>query len=215
MAIILYDKLAAQEATIKARDADAKRQTPSPTVPQPGVHPGPGWKENWMATNTCHYFVIPNGDQDVIAHFICYDMASPFPELLATNRYNCIIHSYPLHACADIQGHTPLFSHDKLLIVDKQTYSNAVDYAIIREDDPILAGEVKYFHSHYKKANKIAMEMGCLYEALETKRQAMYHSSEHLGAANALQCIQKHLGHTLHHSFYFSTRQIKKIYSSI
>ena len=41
MAVVLYDKLAAQEAIIKARDADTERQTPSPTGPQSGVYPGP------------------------------------------------------------------------------------------------------------------------------------------------------------------------------
>ena len=89
MAVMLYDKLAAQEALINARDADAERQTPSLTGPQPGVHPGPGWIENWTEINTHHYFAIPNGEEDKIASFICYDITGPFPELLATNGCNC------------------------------------------------------------------------------------------------------------------------------
>ena len=94
----------------------------------------------------------------MIAPFICYNMAGPFPELLATNGCNCTVHSCPLHAHTNIQGCIPLSPCDKLLFVDKLIYSNVVDYVVVKEDDPTLAGEVKYFCSHYKKANKIAPE---------------------------------------------------------
>ena len=167
MVVILYDKLAAQEALINARNADAKRQTPSPTGPQPGVYLGPSWIENWTEMNTHHYFVIPDGKQDVIALFVCYDMTRPFPELLATNGCNCTVHSHPLHAYADIQGHTPLSPYNKLLFIDKLVYSSAIDYAVKKEEDLTLAGEVKYFRSHYKKATKLAQKMGHICEALE------------------------------------------------
>ena len=160
IAVILYDKLATQEASIKARDADTERQTPSPTGPQPGIYPGPGWIENWTETNTYHYFVIPDGNEDVIAPFICYDMTGLFPELLATNGHNCSVHSCPLYTCADIQGRTPLSPRDKLLFIDKLLYSSAINYTVKKEDDPTLAGEVKHFHSHYTKATKLAQEMG-------------------------------------------------------
>ena len=109
-----------------------------------------------METNTRHYFVIPDGKEDMIATFICYDMTSPFPELLATNGHNCTIHSRPLHACANAQPRTPLSPRDKLLFVDKLLYSSAINYMVKQEEDPTLAGEVKYFCSHHKKAAKLA-----------------------------------------------------------
>ena len=106
--------------------------------------------------STRHYFVIPDSKEDVIATFICYDMTSPFPELLATNGCNCTIHSHPLHARADAQPHTPLSPRDKLLFVNKLPYSSAINYTIKQEEDPTLAGEVKYFCSHHKKTAKLA-----------------------------------------------------------
>ena len=215
MAVVLYDKLAAQEALTQAQEANAERQTPSPTGPQPGVHPGPGWIENWTETNTCHYFVIPDDEEDVIAPFVCYDMTGPFPELLATNGRNCTVHSHPLHARADNQPRTPLSPRDELLFVDKLVYSSAIDYAVRQEEDPTLAGEIKHFRSHHKKATKLAQEMGCIHEALETERQALYRSSNRLAAANAPQRVLRHIGHTLRQSPYFSAHQIKKIHIAI
>jgi len=107
-------------------------------------------------TNTYHYFVIPDDDQDVITPFVCYDIDGPFPELLATNGHNCTIHSCPLHAHTDVQGCTPLFPCDKLLFIDKLLYSSTIDYAIRQEDNPTLMGKVKHFCSHHKKAAKLA-----------------------------------------------------------
>ena len=174
-----------------------------------------GWIENWMEMNTCHYFVIPDGKEDIIATFVCCDMTGPFPELLATNGHNCTIHSCPLHAHADTQPCTPLSPHDELLFVNKLVYSLAIDYAVRKEDDPTLASEVKYFRSHHKKAAKLAQEMGHIYEALETERQALYHSSDCLATTNAPQCILCHVGQTLHQSPYYSACQIKKIHIAI
>ena len=205
MAVILYNKLTTQEALTKARDADTKRQTPSPTGPQPGIHLGPGWMENWMETNTHHYFVIPDSNEDIIAPFICYDMSGPFPELLATNGRNCTIQSCPLHARADIQGHTPLSPHDELLFIDELLYSSTINYTLKQEENPTLIGEVKHFCSYHSKATKLAQEMGCIQEALETERQALYHSLDCLAATNTPQRVLRHIGRNLWYSPYFSS----------
>ena len=215
MAVVLYDKLVAQQALTQTREANAERQTPSPTSPQPGIHPGPGWIKNWTATNTRHYFVIPNSKEDMITTFVCYDMTGPFPELLVTNGRNCTVHSCPLHAHADTQPRTPLSPRDELLFIDKAVYSSAIDYTIKQEEDPTLAGEVKYFRSHHKQAAKLAQEIGHIHEALETERQALYRSSDRLAATNAPQRVLRHVGRTLYQSPYFSSCQIKKIHVAI
>ena len=215
MAVVLYDKLAGQEALTQAKEADAKRQTPSPTGPQPGVHLGPGWIENWTEMNTRHYFVIPDGEEDIIATFICYNMTGPFPELLATNGCNCTVHSCPLHACTNAQSHTPLSPRNELLFINKLLYSLAIDYVVKQEDNPTLAREVKYFCSHHKKAAKLAQEMGRIHEALETEQQALSRSSDCLADANAPQHVLRHIGRILYQSPYFSSHQIKKIHVTI
>jgi len=47
-----------------AAQTEADRQTPSPTGPQPGVHPGPGWECNQNARGIWYMFLIPDeGEQ--------------------------------------------------------------------------------------------------------------------------------------------------------
>ena len=97
-------------------DADAEKHTSSPTGPQPGIFPGPGWKDNFDTVGTHHFFVIPDGEEDVIAPFISYDLHTTFPELLATNGHGCTVHSRPLHACPVGQHHTAISPKDELLL---------------------------------------------------------------------------------------------------
>jgi len=95
MAMVLYQQAETKTLEAKAMDADTEGRTPSPTGPQPGVFPGPGWKDNFDAIGTRHFFIIPDGDEDVIAPFISYDLHTTFPELLATNGRGCTIYSRP------------------------------------------------------------------------------------------------------------------------
>jgi len=99
MAMVLYQQAETNALEAKAMDTDAKKRTPSPTGPQPGVLPGPGWKDNFDTISTCHFFVIPDREEDIIAPFISYDLHATFPELLATNGRGCMVHSHPLYAC--------------------------------------------------------------------------------------------------------------------
>jgi len=85
LAMVLYRQVSDQDARIKELTEDKENRVPSPINPQPSTHPGPGWQDNFDATGTRHLFVIPLGDEDVIAPFIRYDLRNPFPELLATN----------------------------------------------------------------------------------------------------------------------------------
>jgi len=142
MAVVLYQQAETNTLEAKAMDADAKQRTPSPNGPQPGVWPGPGWKDNFDAIGTCHFFIIPNGEEDVIAPFISYDLCATFPELLATNGCGCTVHSCPLHAHSVGQHHTPISPKDELLLVKDKQYTDLIDWALVKEDDPTLQGEV-------------------------------------------------------------------------
>jgi len=178
MAIVLYQQAETDKLETKAMNADIEGRTPSPNGPQPGVHPGPGWQDNFNSTGTCHFFVIPDGEEDVIAPFISYDLHATFPELLATNGRSCIVHSCPLHAHPVGHHHTAISPEDELLFTSGQQFTDLINWALCTEDDTTLTREVQYFCAHHSKATQIAHRIGALKESLQTERLAMYHSSE-------------------------------------
>jgi len=150
LAMVLYRQVSDQDATIKELMEDKENQAPSPTDPQPSTHPGPGWQDNFDATRTRHLFVIPLGDEDVIAPFIRYNLRNPFPELLAMNGRNCTVHSRPLHAVPQTSCASPLSPQNELFFHPDLELTRGVDWAVIYEDDPTLAGEIQHFRSHKK-----------------------------------------------------------------
>ena len=101
MALVLYESSRQLNVAHMNVSADEEHATPTPEGPQPGRFPGPGWQDNWDATSTHHFFVIPNREQDTIAPFISYNLNCPIPELLATWGLGCTIHARPLHAHTD------------------------------------------------------------------------------------------------------------------
>jgi len=137
-------------------NTDTEGCTPSPNGPQPGILPGPGWKDNFTATGTHHFFVISDGEEDVIAPFISYNLHTTFPKLLAMNGHSCTVHSCPLHACPVRQHHTTISPKDELLLTKDMQFTDLVDWALVKEDVPTLQGEVQYFHAHHSKAVQIA-----------------------------------------------------------
>jgi len=207
MAVVLYQQTKANALKTKTMDADAEGHTPSPTGPQPGVLPGPGWKDNFDAIGTCHFFVIPDSDEDVIAPFISYDIHTTFPELLATNGRGCTIHSCPLQACPVGQHHTAISPKDELLLTQGAQFTDLVDWALKTEDDATLQGEVQYFHAHHSKACQIACCIGALKESLQNERLAMYQSSDHLAAANAIAHIRRRINCDMHKAPYFKGKR--------
>ena len=215
LAMVLYCQVSDQDKKIAAMEADKENQAPSPTNPQPSTHPSLGWQDNFNATGTCHLFVIPNGDEDIIAPFIHYDLHNPFPELLAMNRHHCTIYLHPLHAVPQISCASPLSSCNELFFHPDLKLTRGVDWAVLWEDDPMLAGEVQHFHSHKKACDCLARCMGQLCESLEVECQALYHSLAHLTGANALRCLQRHIDSSLHIAPSFSKVQVCKIHMSI
>jgi len=207
MAVVLYQQTEANELMAKMMDADAEGRTPSPTGPQPGVLPGPGWKDNFDAIGTRHFIVIPDSDEDVIAPFISYDLHTTFPKLLATNRCGCTIHSCPLYARPVGQHHMAISPKDKLLLTQGAQFTDLVDWALKTKDDATLQGEVQYFHAHHSKACQIAQRIGVLKESLQTKHLAMYRSLDHLTTANAIACIRRRINRDMHKAPYFKGKR--------
>jgi len=215
LAMVLYRQVSDQDATIKELMEDKENRAPTPTDPQPSTHPGPGWQDNFDATGTCHLFVIPLGDEDVIAPFIRYDLRNPFPELLATNGRYCTVHSCPLHAVPQTSRTSPLSPRNELFFHPDLELTRGVDWAVLYEDDPTLAGEIQHFRSHKKACDRLAERMGQLRELLEVERQALYRSSGRLTAANAIGRLQCHIDASLHIAPSFSTVRVKKIRASL
>jgi len=216
LAMVLYRQVSDQDAKIKElMEADKENQPLSPTNPQPSTHPGPGWQDNFNATGTRHLFVIPLGDEDIIAPFIRYDLSNPFPKLLATNRRYCAIHSCPLHAVSQTTRSSPLSPCNKLFFHPDLELTRGVDWAVLYEDDPTLAGEIQHFRLHKKACDRLARHMGQLHKSLEVERQALYCSLACLTGANALGCLQRHINSSLHIAPSFSTARVKKICASV
>ena len=167
--MVLYQQAEVKTLEAKARGADTEGCTPSPTGPQPSVFPGPGWKDNFDAVGTRHFFVIPDGNEDVIAPFISYDLHMTFPELLATNGRGCTVHSCPLHARAIRQHHIAISPKDELLLTQGAQFTDLVDWALKTKDDTTLQGEVQYFRAHHSKACQIAQCIGALKESLQVE----------------------------------------------
>jgi len=210
MAMVLYQQAETNALEAKAMDTDAKGQTPCPNGPQPGVLPSPGWRDNFTATGTCHFFVIPDGEEDVIAPFISYDLHATFPELLATNGCSCTVHSHPLHTCPVGQHHTTISPKDELLLTEGMQFTDLVDWALKVEDDAMLQGKVQYFRAYHSKSIQIACHIGTLKESLQTKQLAIYHSSEWLAAANAITCIRRHIDCDMLKAPYFKGKRGRK-----
>jgi len=207
MAVILYQQAEANTLKTETMNADAEGCTPSPTGPQPGVHPGLGWEDNFDAVGTRHFFVIPDGDQDVITPFISYNICTTFPKLLATNGCGCTVHSHPLHARPIGQHHTAISPKGELLLTQGAQFTNLVDWALKTEDNTTLQGKVQYFRAHHSKAKQIAHRISVLKESLQTEQLAMYQSSDCLTAANAIARIRCQIDRDMHKAPYFKGKR--------
>jgi len=207
MAVVLYQQAEANTLKTEAMNVEAEGRTPSPTGPQPGVLPGLGWKDNFDAVGIRHFFVIPNGDEDIIAPFISYDLNTTFPELLATNGRGCTIHSCPLHAHPVGQHHMAILPKDELLLTQGAQFTDLVDWALKTEDDATLQGKVQYFRTHHSKAQQIACHIGALKESLQNECLAIYRSSDCLAAANAIARIRRHINHNMYKAPYFKGKR--------
>ena len=80
-----------------AAQTEANRQTLSPTGPQPGIHPGPGWEHNQTTKGIRYMFLIPDeGEGQEVAPFIQVNGGTDYPELMVTQGRGCNIHTRAL-----------------------------------------------------------------------------------------------------------------------
>ncbi len=82
-----------------AAQTKANHQTLSPTGPQPGIHPKPGWECNQATRGIWYMFLIlEEGEGQEVTPFIQVDSDTDYPELMATQGRRCNIHTRALHA---------------------------------------------------------------------------------------------------------------------
>ena len=163
MALILYEGSRQLDVTHMNALADEEHATPTLEGPRPEVFPGPGWCNNWDATGTRHFFVIPNGKQETITPFISYDLNCPFPKLLAIQGLSCTVHSRPLHARADPSvARCPYSPAAERLFAAEGVHTDAINWALRQEDNTTLQGEVQYFQTHHSHSLCLAKHIGQL-----------------------------------------------------
>ena len=201
MALVLYEGSCQLDVACMNAAADEEHATLTPEGPQPGTFPGPGWHDNWDATGTHHFFVIPVGKQDTITPFISYDLNCPFPELLATQGHGCTVHSWPLHARADPSvARCPYGPSIEQFFIEDGIHTDAVNWAARQEDDTTLRGELQYFRTYYSHSIRLTKRLGQLCKSLQVEREALYRSSTRLSGANAYahlhHCIERDLSTT-------------------
>ena len=211
MALVLYEGSRQLDVARMNASAEEEHATLTPDGPQPGVFPGPGWCDNWDATGTRHFFVIPDSEQDTIAPFISYDLNCPFLELLATQGRGCTVHSRPLHARADpAVAQCPYGPSVKQFFVEDAVHTDAVNWAARQEDNATLQGELQYFRTHYSHSVHLTKCLGQLHESLQVEREAMYRSSTCLSGANAYGRLRHHIERDLSTTTSgFSNRKIR------
>src|SRR6266481_7515828 len=142
---------------------EANRQTPSPTGPQPSVHPRPGWEHNQNARGIQYMFLIPNeGEGREVAPFIQVDGNTDYPKLMATRGRRCNVHTRALQAIPNPYPR-PRFTHkEEFFFQNHKSFTPLVDRAIHLEGDPMLVAEVQWYQNVHHKSRNLAMRLGTL-----------------------------------------------------
>src|SRR5712691_4748186 len=139
--LVQFDTEAAIEAT--TREEEDRQRTPSPTGPQPNVHPGPGWRTNFEDPGVRYAFQIPTTDgRREVAPFIQIDWNTTSPELLGTLGHSCPVYSRSLHARADDVPRPSFDRRQEFFFTEGQTHTEGVDWALKQENDDTLRAEV-------------------------------------------------------------------------
>ncbi len=119
-----------------AAQTKADRQTPSPTGPQPGIHPRPRWEHNQTTGGIRYMFLIPDeGEGQEVAPFIQVNSDTDYPELLATHGQGCNIHTKALCAKPNPYPHPQFTCKEEFLFQDYKLFMPLVNRAIHLEGD--------------------------------------------------------------------------------
>jgi len=129
-----------------ATQTEADQQTPSPTGPQPGIHPGPRWECNQTTGGIQYMFLIlDEGEGQEVAPFIQVDGDTDYPELMATQGHGCNVHTRALHARPNPYPCPQFTCKEEFFFQDHESFTPLVDRAIHLEGDPMLATEVQRY----------------------------------------------------------------------
>ena len=188
----------AQVARI-AREEEEESRMPSPTGPQPGVHPGPGWRINFEEAAIHYVFMIPTDPPQryEIAPFIMIDWSSTSPELLGTRGRGCPVHAKHLHARTDEFPHPALDRRQEFFFANHQTHTEGVDWAMTQEGDDTIRAEVIRHRAAQAAVVRCARQVADLREQLADDRFLLNESTHRLARANAYRRLCRHITNTL------------------
>src|SRR5712691_112329 len=213
--LIQFDTEAAIEAAVQAEEE--RQRTPSPTGPQPNVHPGPGWSVNFEDPGVRYAFQIPTTDgRREVAPFIQIDWNTTSPELLGTLGRSCPVYSRGLHARADDVPRPSFDRRQEFFFAEGQTHSEGVDWALQQENDDTLWAEVIRNRAVRAQVTRRARQLADLREQLADDRFRLGQSTRHLARANAYRRLRRHITHTLTPTTLFlNSRHITRIQEAV
>ena len=188
----------AQVARI-AREENKESRTLTPTGPQPGVHPGPGWAHNCKDDGVNFIFIIPTDppQRHEIAPFITIDWNTTSPKLLGTRGKGCPVYAKHLHARADEFPCAALDRRQEFFFADNQEHSDGVDWAMQQENDDTLRAEVICHRATWTKVIHRARQIAELREQLADERIALADSTRRIARANGYRRLCRHITNTL------------------
>jgi len=207
----------AQVARVAQEEEDEAR-TPSPTGPQPGVHPGPGWRINFEDPGVHYMFQIPTDEaqRTEIAPFVMIDWNTMSPELLGTRGRGCPVHAKHLHAHAD-EFPWPAFNRrQEFFFEERQTHSDGVDWAMQQEGDDTIRTEVIRNCAAHARVVRAACRVADVREQLADERFTLLQSTRRLARANAYRHLRRHITSSLTPaSSSLSSRHIHRIQEAV
>ena len=195
-ALIRHD-IEAAVSTLEREDEDRQR-TPSPTGPQPNVHPGPGWFTNFEDPGYRYVFNIPNAEgRREIAVFVQIDWNPTNPELLGTLGRSCPVYARSLHARPDDVPRPAFDLRQEFFFADGQLHTEGVDWAIEQENDDTIKAEVMRHRAARAQVVRRARQLADLREQLADDRFSLRQTTRRLAKANAYRRLRRHITHTL------------------
>ena len=188
----------AQVARIERKEEDEAR-TPLPAGPQPGVHPGPGWRVNFEDAGVHYMFRIPTNEarRSEVAPFVMIDWNTTSPELLGTRGQGCPVHARHLHARADEFPRPAFDRRQEFFFEERQTHSDGVDWAMQQEGDDTLRAKVVRNRAARARVVRAARRVTDASEQLADERFTLLQSTRRLAWANAYRRLRRHITSTL------------------
>jgi len=182
-----------------AREEEEERQTPLPTGPQPGIHPGPRWHANFKEAMIHYIFQIPTDvlQRYKITPFMIIDWNMTSLELLGMRGQGCPVYAKHLHVRAD-KFPCPAFDRcQEFFFVDRQTHLDGVDWAMQQEGDDTLHVEVICNCAAHAQTVQAMCRVADARDQLVDEQFILLQSTCCLACANAYCHLRCHITNTL------------------